>query len=108
MTKPNFLVIGAMKCATTSICDILSQHHQIFVTDPKEPDFFSDEKAYARGWSWYEALFRGSENRVAIGEGSTNYTKSKLHPQAAERIAHHLPDARLMYIARHPLKRIES
>jgi hypothetical protein len=108
MTEPNFLVIGAMKCATTSICDILAQHPEVFVTDPKEPDFFSDEKAYTKGWSWYESLFRGAENRLAIGEGSTNYTKSFLHPEVAERIARHLPDTRLIYIARHPLKRIES
>jgi hypothetical protein len=106
--KPNFLIIGAMKCATTSLCDILSQHPQIFVTEPKEPEFFCNEGAYARGWSWYESLFCGADSKIALGEGSTSYTKSSLHPHVAERIAAHLPDAKLIYIARHPLKRIES
>jgi hypothetical protein len=106
--KPNFLVIGAMKCATTSLCDILSQHPQIFVCSPKEPAFFSDDSVFARGWPWYESLFAVASDMIAVGEGSTGYTKIMIHPHTAERMAKHLPDAKLIYIARHPLKRIES
>jgi hypothetical protein len=106
--KPNFLVIGAMKCATTSVCDILASHPQIFLTNPKEPDFFCDDKIFSRGWKWYESLFENATGKLAIGEGSTGYTKALLHPQTAKRIAQHLPNAKLIYIARHPLKRIES
>ena len=106
--KPNFLVIGAMKCATTSLTDIFSEHPQMFVSTPKEPDFFCDDAVFARGWSWYESLFAGAEGRLAVGEGSTGYTKQKLHPDAAERVAKHLPDAKLIYIVRHPLERIGS
>ena len=46
--KPTFLVIGAMKCATTSLCDIFAQHPQMFVCTPKEPDFFCNDKIFAR------------------------------------------------------------
>ena len=106
--KPNFLVIGAMKCATTSLTDIFSQHPQMFVSTPKEPDFFCDDAVFAHGWSWYESLFAGAEGRLAVGEGSTGYTKQKLHPDASERVAKHLPDAKLIYIVRHPIERIES
>jgi hypothetical protein len=106
--KPNFLVIGAVKCATTSLCDILGSHPQIFVTQPKEPDFFCDDGVFARGWEWYESLYEDAIGKVAIGEGSTGYTKALLHPNSAERIASYLPDAKLIHIVRHPLKRIES
>lgn len=97
-----------MKCATTSLCDIFAAHPQMFVSDPKELDFFCYEEVFARGWSWYESVFAGAEGKLAVGEGSPNYTKLMLHPRAPERIAKHLPDAKLIYIVRHPLKRIES
>jgi hypothetical protein len=35
--KPNFLVIGAMKCAIASLFDALGRHPQVFVSDPKGP-----------------------------------------------------------------------
>jgi hypothetical protein len=106
--KPNFIVIGAMKCATTSLCDIFAAHPQIFVCAPKEPDFFCKDPVYQRGWDWYESLFAGAERKVAVGEGSTNCTKQLAFPFAAERVAKHLPEAKLIYIVRHPLKRMES
>jgi hypothetical protein len=106
--SPNFLVIGAMKSATTSLCDIFARHPQMFVSDPKEPEFFCKDEIYARGLPWYESLFAGAGDRSAVGEGSTSYTKQLMFPRAAERVARHLPEARLIYIARHPLERIES
>jgi hypothetical protein len=106
--KPNFLVIGAMKCATTSLCDLFATHPQMFVCTPKEPEFFCDDAVFARGWGWYESLFAGARGKIAVGEGSTSYTKQMRFPHAAERIAKYLPEAKLIYIARHPLMRIES
>jgi hypothetical protein len=106
--KPNFLVIGAMKCATTSLCDLFATHPQMFVCTPKEPEFFCDDAVFARGWGWYESLFAGAQEKIAVGEGSTSYTKQMRFPHAAERIAKYLPEAKLIYIARHPLMRIES
>jgi len=80
----------------------------MFVCKPKEPEFFCDDAVFARGWGWYESLFAGARGKIAVGEGSTSYTKQMLFPRAAERIAKYLPEAKLIYIARDPLKRIES
>ncbi len=35
------LIIGAMKCGTTSLFSYLAQHPEISACQPKEPDFFS-------------------------------------------------------------------
>ncbi|MBL0921383.1 MAG: sulfotransferase [Phycisphaerales bacterium] len=107
---PNFLVIGAQKSATSSVCDILSMHPQCFMTEPKEPYFFSHDEVYAKGWDWYLSLFAGASapGKKAIGEGSTTYTQQWLYPRAVDRIREHVPGARLIYIAREPLSRIES
>ncbi len=106
--KPNFLVIGAGKCGTSSLCYYLSQHPDVFLCEPKEPGFFSETGRYARGLEWYEALFREAQDHQAVGEGTVNYSKAHQFPHAAERIIEHLPDTRLIYIVRHPLERMIS
>ncbi len=105
---PNYLVIGAQKSATSSVCDILSLHPECFMTEPKEPYFFSHDEVFAKGWDWYLSLYAGAEGKKAIGEGSTTYTQEWLYPRAVERIRERLPGAKLIYIAREPLSRIES
>jgi len=105
---PNFMVIGAQKCATSSVCDLIGAHPEAFMTDPKEPYFFARPEAWAKGFEWYESLFEGAEGRQAIGEGSTVYTMAGLYPEAPQRIFDVLPDLRLIYIARNPLERIQS
>ena len=57
MTRPNFIIIGAMKCATTSLHDQLAAQSGIFMSTPKEPNFFSDDDAWRRGLDWYWGLF---------------------------------------------------
>lgn len=106
--KPNYLVIGAQKSATSTLCDLIGRHPQGFMSRPKEPYFFSNDEVWARGWEWYESLFEGAGGATAIGEGSTTYTMRWKHPLAAERIAEHLPGARLLYIVRNPIDRAVS
>jgi hypothetical protein len=105
---PNFLVLGAAKCGTTTLCDLLGRHPDVFVHPRKELDFFCFDDRYARGLEWYAGCFAKATGERAVGEGSPNYAKLSKHPQAAERIARDLPDARLIYMVRHPLRRMES
>jgi hypothetical protein len=106
--KPNYLVIGAQNCGTTSLCANLGKHPNVFMTTPKELHFFSDPKTFAKGWSWYERYFDDVTVETAIGEGSTTYTRNIHQPDAPGLIAKHLPDARLIYMVRHPLRRMET
>jgi len=104
---PTFLVIGAAKCGTTSVCDILSEHPEVFVTDPKEPYFFVRDPL--QEWlPWYESLFDGAEGCDAAGEGSILYSHPKNVEKAAPRIRSMLPECRLVYMVRHPIRRLES
>jgi len=106
--KPNYIVIGSMKSGTSTLCHLLGQHPDIFMSSPKEPNFFCRPDIYAHGFAWYESLFEDAAGKIAIGEGSTSYTKAHLFPGVPEKIASYLPDVRLIYIVRHPLERIES
>lgn len=104
---PNFIIIGAAKSATTTLTDILPKHPDCFVSKPKEPKFFG--RCYQQGWQWYGSRFSQGEDKAARGEGSTMYT-SLLNPyrRTPELMHRYLPDAKLIYIVRHPLDRIVS
>lgn len=106
--RPDFLIIGAMKCATSSIHDQLARCNGISMSDPKEPNFFSDDENWAMGMSWYESLFASMPASDLKGESSTHYTKLPTYPKCARRIHEFLPDAKLIYVMRDPIERIVS
>lgn len=106
--RPHFVIIGAMKCATSTLHDQLGRQPGVFMSEPKEPNFFSDDEQWARGLGWYRSLFASAPEGAVCGESSTHYTKLPTHPLAAERLAAHMPEARLIYVMRDPVDRIVS
>ena len=105
---PNFIVIGAAKCGTTSICDLLSSHPDVFMSNPKEPCFFSHMNEDFRTRDWYESLFDAVSGESAVGEGSTAYTHPDVIDATSRQILEAIPDCRLIYMVRHPIRRLES
>lgn len=108
MGRPTFIVIGAAKCGTTSVCDLLGAHPDIFMSDPKEPHYFSRLTKYPQREEWYASLFPDGDDFEAIGEGSTSYTHPHRIDFVVPRIRRVLPDCRLIYMVRHPIRRLES
>ena len=107
-TLPSFVVIGSAKSGTTSLCEYLGMHPQVFVSEPKEPQFFPLEFNWGRGVDWYAAHFAGAGDARAIGEGSTTYTRYPHSKGVPERMYSVLPEARLVYLVRHPIERMIS
>jgi hypothetical protein len=106
--RPDFIVIGAMKSATTTLHEQLARQQGFFMSRPKEPNFFSDDKMYARGWQWYSSLFRPALEDDLRGESSTHYTKLPVYPRTVERMVRDLPRLKLIYLMRHPIDRLVS
>ena len=105
---PHFIIIGAMKSATSTLHDQLSRQPGIFMSEPKEPNFFSDDDVYARGMSWYTDLSARAAPDALRGESSTHYTKLPTHPHTVQRLRAVLPAPRLVYVMRHPVDRLVS
>ena len=105
---PNFLIIGAAKAGTTSLYRYLRSHPEVFMPEKKELQFFPLEFNWDRGLDWYEQHFVGAERASAVGEASTTYTRYPYSQGVPERIAEVLPDARLIYLIRHPIERMRS
>ena len=102
---PNLVVIGAMKCGTTSLHLLLDQHPDITMSRRKEISFFSRQDD-DRGVPWYMSHFNGA---TAIrGESSPSYTKYPQRDGVPARMHALLPDAKLIYILRDPIERTVS
>ncbi len=104
---PNLIVIGAMKCATTSLHWCLDLHPQVVMSRPKELDFFSTGRELsAHDIEGYRSRFPA--DALVRGESSPKYTKRLEYPGVPARIFGVLPDARFVYILRDPVERIIS
>ena len=104
---PNFIIIGAAKSATTSLVTALKRHPDILISKSMEPKFFG--RHYIRGWDWYANQFKEGEQYFLRGEASTMYSSSYgSYQHTPQLIRHHLGIIPLIYLVRHPLRRIES
>ncbi len=101
-------MIGAMKSATTTLHEQLAAQPGLFMSRPKEPNYFSDDESYARGWPWYSSLFGGAKPGDIRGESSTHYTKLPTYPRTVDRMVRDLPRLKLIYLMRHPIDRLIS
>ena len=106
--KPNFFIIGAAKAATTSLSSLLALHPQAAIVTGKEPHFFSHDRLYGLGWKNYLRLYSHCDDEKAIGDASTSYSRIRYFPKTVERIKEHVPGAKIIYMVRHPLERMES
>ena len=70
MSLPDFLIVGAMKCGTTTLSAQLAAQSGVFMTDPKEPNFFSNDEVWSLGEGWYRALFAGAGSQDLKGEAA--------------------------------------
>lgn len=101
-TLPNTLIIGAMKCGTTSLFDYLVQHPQVCGARTKELHYFDSQ--HDKGARWYRANFACRGEKVVV-ESSPYYF---FHPLAPARAAALVPDARLILLLRNPADRAYS
>lgn len=105
--KVDFMMIGAMKCGTTSIAEQLALHPQICFSRIKEPGYFHKTEAWQAGLNSYHALFEPKPGQLC-GEGSTFYTFFPEFTDTHRRLYEYNPALKLIYVMRQPVKRIIS
>jgi hypothetical protein len=110
---PDFIIIGAQKCGTTSLFSYLSGHPKLLPSFSKEVHYFDgglDPAAdnFKKGEAWYRAHFPLEELVTAqkrTFEASPFYI---YHPLVARRIADLLPQVKLVAVLRNPTERALS
>lgn len=108
LKAPDFFIIGAAKCGTTSLATWLSEHELIFVTNPKEPQFFNTDINIpgVKSLVEYQSLFQDAgDQHLAVGEASVIYLYSK---DAVQNILNFNPKSRFIVMLRNPLEMAQS
>ncbi|MBF0445136.1 MAG: sulfotransferase [Magnetococcales bacterium] len=108
MNKPNFFIIGAPKCGTTSMAAWLTAHPQIYMSPIKEPHYFNMDHKHGeiKTLSSYNAQFADANGQEkAIGEASVWYLTSKV---AVANILKFNPDAKFIVMLRNPIEMVTS
>jgi len=102
MIKPNFFILGAPKCGTTSLAAWLAEHPSIYLSPTKEPHFFNtDHNRYLNSLQSYEKLFEGATGKHhAVGEASVWYLYSSA---AVANILAYNPEAKFIVMLRNPI-----
>lgn len=104
MILPNFLIVGAQKCGTTSLHDILDAHPETNMSKVKEINYFINPTKYGKGLTHYSTYFT-DDQAIAIGESSPGYI---CHPDVPERIRMDLGQIKIIVLLRDPIKRAFS
>lgn len=114
LPAPNFFIVGAVKAGTTSLHAYLKQHPQVFMSEMKEPHYFSSFELMPefdnftpviRDSRAYQNLFVGSGGYRAVGEASPSYL---CDAKAPERIRSAIPSAKIIISLRDPVQRAFS
>lgn len=120
MRRPNLFLIGAMKSGSTTLHELLAEHPQICMSEPKEPCYFVEPDLLKDMWPemwrmgfWrseavYLDLFKAKPEAIYRGESSTDYSKLPKVAGVVDRLATYNPEARIVYIMRDPVQRTIS
>ena len=104
MNFPDYIIIGAAKCGTTSLCNYLDAHPNVKITQPKELDFFGRDSIESKLEAYCEHF--KEKNGSLIGEGSVSYMLySEL---AAIQIKKYAPKVKIIAMLRNPADRFYS
>lgn len=106
---PDFLIVGAPKCGTTSLKRYLQGHSAIYLPEG-EPHFFTYVAEGRPHWGVetvdeYADLFGEADPEQVWGEKSSWYLYSST---AAEQIEKFAPDTKCIVLLRHPVDRAYS
>jgi len=117
---PNFLIVGAAKCGTSSLHNYLNQHPDVFMPSyneqgmkVKEPRFLIKDLVKDRlhngVWSLeeYKSLFNEVKNEISIGESTVLYLY--YYNEAIKNIKKYLgDDVKIIIMLRNPTDRAYS
>jgi hypothetical protein len=100
--EPNFFIVGAPRSGSSSLCNYVRAHPEVFMPSLKEPTFFCNAKSPigVDTLEQYLALFAGAGGYRAIGEASPQYLGSE---ESAGLIHARYPHAKILIILRNPV-----
>jgi len=104
--KPDFLIIGSMKCATSAIYEYLCYHPKVLDRKPKEIHFYTNN--FQKGYNWYYSFFKEKTSGYLVGEASPSYFDRCYDYQIPQLILQDFPSIKIILSLRNPTQRAIS
>lgn len=105
----DFVIIGTAKAGTTSLASWLGSHPDVCMSSPKETMFFGSPRLFDQGLDYFHSHFFPHYNGEAlIGDATPAYSDWDRHPGSPKRVFNVNRNAKIIYIVRHPFKKVES
>ena len=104
----DFILLGARKCASTSLYAALRSHPEVCLPYDKEIDLFGEDELYQLGadfWRTYYPSNLGHPQSLLTGNCHTCYL---YHPKVSERLWQHNSALKLIVTIREPVARARS
>lgn len=101
-------VIGAMKSGTSTVYNLLKTHPNVAMARGKELNYFVGGEAGSPCLPNYDDNFDLTPDTLLMGEASPIYTYNRKGNGVAQKIKERFPNAKIAYILRDPLERMES
>jgi hypothetical protein len=124
---PDFFVVGAPKCGTTSLFNYLKLSNNIFLPKVKEPHYFAYKdlgkyfkspdsarelklRPFITSFQEYKSLFSGTSNNQIIGDFSTHYLRfaDSFIENVKEVYGNKARDIKIIIMLRNPVDRAFS
>jgi hypothetical protein len=100
------MILGAARCGTSSLHELLRRHPEVCASEPKEPFFFEDRSEYEQGIEHYRrSYFPHWHGQRVVVEGRA---ANMVLPYVAPRIKATFPEARFVVALRDPVRRAYS
>lgn len=117
MTKgADFLIAGFNRCGTSTLHQILAQHPDLCMSNPKELHYFNFNNCYAKGLEWYDQFFAHGKKGQLKGDATPSYIYKGVmfdadidsyqwqpEDDSLKRIKNYNPDIKIIISLRHPL-----
>jgi hypothetical protein len=100
---PDFVIIGAQRCGTTSLYNSVTRHPSILPATRKEIHYF--DLNFKKGIEWYQSQFPDQKEGTITGEASPYYI---FHPLVPKRMHDLLQDIKIIILLRNPISRVIS
>ncbi len=101
---PNLFIPGAAKSGTSSLHRYLGQHPDIFMSEVKEPHYWTNDRRFPDFENYLKLFEKGAEQRYR-GESSTGYM---VFDHFIERVKQYVDDPRFIFVLRNPVDRAWS
>jgi len=104
LNKPDFIGIGAARCATTWLSQCLHTHPEIYMAKGDGKTYFFN-RYYDQGIREYESFFASAPASSIKGEFTETYL---FDDEVPIRIARHFPNIKIIAVFRNPVERAYS